>query len=58
MYGSLQETIGTRKFVRYIAVYALEGCPLSGVPLYTNMQFCRSQCWNYKNEPGHLLAVA
>ena len=29
------KTIGTRKFVRYIAMSAMEGCPLNGVSLYT-----------------------
>ena len=28
------KTIGTRKFVRYIAMSAMEGCPLSRVSLY------------------------
>ena len=28
------KTIGTQKFVRYIEVSVIEGCPLSGVPLY------------------------
>ena len=27
-------TIGTQRFVRYIEVSAIEGCPLSGVSLY------------------------
>ena len=29
------KTIGTRKFVRYITMSAMEGCPLIGVSLYT-----------------------
>ena len=29
-------TIGTQRFVRYIEVSAIEGCPLSGVLLYNN----------------------
>ena len=28
------KTIGTQKFVRYIEVSVIEGCPLNGVPLY------------------------
>ena len=34
------ETIGPQKFVRYIAMSTIEGCPLSGVSLYTVHMGC------------------
>ena len=34
MEGLYRCSIRTQKFVHYVEVFVIEGCPLSGVPLY------------------------